>query len=194
MREDNFHRKLESALANYAKVEPRRGLEERVLVNLRAQRERDVTPNWRRWPVVVAGAAVAILAAIALWHGARTTGVTRSVTVTRPQEMVSAPVASTATVLGEINSRSQTPKLKERQMPRTYASAVRMPVGDAPKLDQFPAPEPLSEQEKMLMQYVADDPGEAQLVAEVIALAEQQELNGELNGSEISTGSQANRQ
>jgi hypothetical protein len=39
-------------------------------------------------------------------------------------------------------------------------------VATAPKLDQFPSPQPLSEQEKLLWNYVAQHPERAGLVAE----------------------------
>ena len=38
-----------------------------------------------------------------------------------------------------------------------------------PKLAQFPSPQPLSEQERILASYVADDPQRARLIARVIS-------------------------
>jgi hypothetical protein len=52
-------------------------------------------------------------------------------------------------------------------------------VADAayPKLDKFPSPRPLSEQEKMLLEYVQQNPEEAAMIAQAqTAFARQQEL------------------
>jgi hypothetical protein len=164
MRDDNFDRELDAALAKYAAVEPRDGLEERVLANLRARREHGVSPNWRPWSLAVAGVAVAIFAAVAFWHGATTKGVTRrpATTSQRPAALMPAPEPAE----DENNLKSQMPKLKEQRMPRKYALVERIPAGNTPKLEQFPAPEPLSEQEELLVRFVQDDPRDAALVAE----------------------------
>jgi hypothetical protein len=49
----------------------------------------------------------------------------------------------------------------------------------APKLAQFPSPQPLSEQEQILASYVARYPDSAALVAEARAAALQQDLEEE---------------
>jgi len=42
----------------------------------------------------------------------------------------------------------------------------------SPKLSQFPSPQPLSEQERLLVRYVTDFPQEAAMVAKAQARAE----------------------
>jgi hypothetical protein len=52
-------------------------------------------------------------------------------------------------------------------------------VGRTPKLAQFPSPRPLSEQEKILMSYVAQYPQTAALVAQDRAEALERDLEEE---------------
>jgi len=63
MQDENSDRDLDAALATYATIEPRAGLEQRVLANLRAERQRLAARGWRRWPALVA-LAVAVLIAV----------------------------------------------------------------------------------------------------------------------------------
>jgi hypothetical protein len=50
----------------------------------------------------------------------------------------------------------------------------------APKRDQFPSPQPLSEQEKLLASYVAHDPHHAVLIARAQAELERQDHEEEI--------------
>ena len=43
-------RELDAALAQYGAGEPRAGLEQRVLTNLRAERKKIASRTWWRWP------------------------------------------------------------------------------------------------------------------------------------------------
>src|SRR6202171_4819089 len=75
---DALDRELDAALAQHGAVEPRAGLEQRVLTNLQAEREKIASRTWWRWPVTVAlAAAVTIAVGVSLtWRSAKTsTGV-----------------------------------------------------------------------------------------------------------------------
>jgi hypothetical protein len=61
-KQDEFDRMLDAALAKYAAVEPRTGLEERVLANLRAEQARVPDQAWWRWSAIAAVAAVVVVA------------------------------------------------------------------------------------------------------------------------------------
>jgi hypothetical protein len=163
MQGDNFDRELGAALARYAAVEPRQGFEERVLANLRSEQPRATTPGWRRWSVAVACAAVALLASIAFWHGSKTTLVERVARASAHSEGLRA-VSRSAT--DGNNPMSQNGSLQVRQKHRGGAVAGRTPIEDAPELEQFPAPEPMTAQEELLMRFVQEDPKDAELVAE----------------------------
>jgi hypothetical protein len=63
-------------------------------------------------------------------------------------------------------------------MPRAHATAV---ASANPKLDQFPSPQPLSEQEKLLENYVAKYPERAVLLARARFEALQRDQLEEMN-------------
>ena len=59
---------LDAALAKYAAVEPRAGLEDRVLANLRIEQARMPVRAWWRWSVAGALAAVVFVALALAWR------------------------------------------------------------------------------------------------------------------------------
>lgn len=157
---------LDAALAKFAAVEPRAGLEDRILANLRAERTHAAQRLWWRWPAVAALAAMIVVVLISLTWRSKQPG--QTVTTKHPPAIM-APLEHAATkvanndVLKSIqphNSQSgQGPK------PRAVSSAATI-VATAPKLDQFPSPQPLSEQEKFLAHYVSSYPKQAALIAQ----------------------------
>jgi hypothetical protein len=167
---DRLDRELDATLAKYAAVDPRPGLEERVLANLRAEQERAVEHSWWRWPVLGI-AAVVIVAAASL--------------VSRSGKLAPnvATQHSSATIETHDPARTQLAKNGERGTIRPHeggpgglvnAHAASHPstvVPPAPKLEQFPSPQPLSEQERILADYVADYPDHAALIAQARAEA-----------------------
>lgn len=154
--QDDLDRVLDAALAKYA-AEPRAGLEERVLANLRAEAARGTVRAWWQWSVLAALAAVAVIAVALSWR----TGShpTTPVAVTRPTTQ-SRQVAGS----GEQSGVRLPAERGTRKTPKHHAEAVVM-VAAPPKLDQFPSPQPLSEQEKLLRAFVAENPERAVLIA-----------------------------
>ena len=148
---------LDAALANYAAVEPRAGLEERILAHLQAERARPTRVAWWRWATVAACALV--LVALLAWRLDRS-GQNRAVRHPAiPQRQVQPQVEANAA-----NTRRPIPP-PVRKHRRNPVQAPLTPAAQ-PKLDQFPSPEPLSEQEKLLADYVADHPEQAVLMAQ----------------------------
>jgi hypothetical protein len=163
--EGRLDRGLDAALSQYAAVEPRAGLEERVLANLRAEREHVVTRAGWRW----AAAVVAIIvAASLLWRSGRPTPSTTahhpSTTVegSRQSAMQAADLGPGAPIRPAHRASSK------RRMGRRVADP-RAAVVAEPRLGQFPSRQPLSEQEKLLIRFVAEFPTEAKLVAQLRA-------------------------
>lgn len=162
-------RVLDAALAKYAAVEPRAGLEDRVLANLRA--ERALTPDqaWWRWSVAATLAAVVVVALALAWRSGRQSHplVDNHPAPTTPS------VQTPATQLaanngGEKQIRESRVRPHDRVAARKAAVHPVQPTlvgSDNPKLDQFPSPRPLSEQEKLLQSYVAQYPEESILIA-----------------------------
>jgi hypothetical protein len=152
---------LDAALGQYGKVEPRTGLESRVLANLQSERNRIAPKRRRWWAVGTVAVAVAIVAAV--WFGEG------SIPRIPPRTM------ETSTVTHRDNARVSRPSIHPSQVDRRPQEPppprlAKRPNHDfapvkAPKLEQFPSPSPMNEQEKMLARYVQEFPQRAALVA-----------------------------
>lgn len=152
---------LESALGHYGKAEPRPGLENRVLANLQGERNRMATQRRWWWAMATAVAAAAILAVI--WVGQTGIGKNRA--------KMAAPATATQLAQDGAWGRATPPQ----QVPHATRQAAGHRLGarairdlaslKPPKLEQFPSPAPLNDQEKMLARYVAEFPQRAALVA-----------------------------
>lgn len=162
--ENNLDRVLEAALGKYAAVEPRAGLEDRVLANLRAERMQAADYSWRKWSVVAALAA-AIIVAIAI---ASKPGTSAREVVRHDPVAPLTPAQNTPQPKLAFNGQGNALQMKvptQRPIRHPPAPTAVVKTGQ-PKLDQFPSPQPLSEQEKILANYVAKYPEHAALIAE----------------------------
>ncbi|HLW85782.1 MAG TPA: hypothetical protein VKR60_11255 [Candidatus Sulfotelmatobacter sp.] len=155
---DALDRELDAALAKYAAVEPRAGLEARVLANLQAERELSSAHAAWGWPQVTAlAAAVMILAALLVW-------LTGGRTQTVHHQSAATPHTQVAWNGTRSPERPATVAVSRKASSHSAHHAHRL-ARTVPKLRQFPSPQPLSEQEQMLANYVAKDPEHAVLVA-----------------------------
>lgn len=192
MHEHDIEGELDAVLARYAAVEPRDGLEERVLANLRMQNMRAPQSEWLRW--VAAGFAVVVLAGLAIWVG-EVSGLMTAKPIVFQHEAANlgasgSPAAANASVSGvrmQVNSqRELTTNSVKRSRPQHVPPPMRVEV--TPKLAQFPAPEPLSDAEKLLSRYVDEDPREAALIAEAQGIELRREKNL-MNGTDADSSS-----
>jgi hypothetical protein len=176
-------RKLDDFLAGYAAVEPQPGLEQRVLANLRASRQPGgARIAWRGPALALLAAAIAVAAASSSWLVKRRTVAPLAVSVPvlplsagdNLQQPVPARTEGERRLPRGTQTTWQTRAETERR-PRTTRLTSQTGTDVAPKLDRFPAPEPLSEQEKMLVRFVQHDPHEAELVAQERAEESQRE-------------------
>jgi hypothetical protein len=177
-KQDELDSALDAALAKYAAIEPRAGLEDRVLANLRAEWSRASERAWWRWGVAGALATVVVVAlALALaWrssepsrpvvanHSSATTEAAKG-----PARLVT---SSSGAVANERHPQAST-GARTRIMNHVRRETV---VAANPKLDQFPSPRPLSEQERILQSYVAENPEKAVLIARARSEALQRDL------------------
>jgi hypothetical protein len=159
--QDEFDRVLDAVLAKYAAAEPRAGLEERVLANLRAEQARDAEHAWGRWRAIAAVAAV-IVVVVALFL--RPDKLSHPVVADHPSTPMEAPKERETDVISNAQRREVRPHVRVRK-PALRPSPPDVAIARAPKLEQFPSPEPLSEQEKLLQNYVAQNPEQAVLLA-----------------------------
>ena len=147
---------LDSLLAAYSSAEPRPGLETRILANLSAAEREVATARWWNWKWLWAGMAVAaalIIIAVALIGGRHRIAAPPTVVhkqqpaPPQPEVQRSAPVRAASTA-----------------HPRVPRSGEIRPLNSTLALNQrpqvFPTPTPLSEQEQLLLRYVARTPRE----------------------------------
>lgn len=150
--EDDLDRVLDSALAVCATVEARAGLEERVLAHLRAE-ESVEHRTWWSWGF--AAAILVLLIVVVVWHSNLETRAPITKQIARPA--VVKPVES-----GNV----QRPDIRIASPIRGGKTAKHQARPVNPKLDQFPSPHPLSEQEQILAMYINQNPERAALIAE----------------------------
>ena len=148
---DQFDDALDSALKRYSDVEPRAGLEGRVLARLAAQPHR---VGYRlRWPVIWAGVAAVVM--FGMWFALPRNG---KPTVSIARE-VSLPVSKTP-LQPEITRKIQNHTGIRRKLNQHTVSE------DGPRIQQFPSPRPTSPEELMLVEYVQRYPKEALLISQ----------------------------
>jgi hypothetical protein len=159
---DELDHLLHAALAKYAAVEPRPGLEERILAKLCAQQKTTPARAWWRWGL--AGALAAIIAVVSTlsWRSGTPS---HPVIANHPPVTTPAPLNIVAQVAPGNESVSS-----PRAHLRAWGKVTHRPQREAtaalyPRLNQFPSPQPMSEQEKLLTSYIARSRDQAVLVA-----------------------------
>jgi hypothetical protein len=162
---DALDYELDEALAKYAAVEPRAGLEDRVLAHVRA--ERVGNRSWRWWSAAFAAVAFAMVVIVMATLASRagrpqTPAIANHAPAAVPASEHTAPqVVSNS---GATAAHSQTPRRVTRSASRGVGGEVI--AAAAPRLDHFPSPLPLTEQELALARYVSQFPQEATLIAQ----------------------------
>jgi hypothetical protein len=171
---DALDRELDAALAKYAAVEPRAGLEDRVFANLRSEREHAATGVWWRWPALAAAAVVLVVAAVFLIR--RPENSTPDIAAHKPAATGhSDKQPRTRIATNDVGSvvRPTAPAVAKRPA----RNGVRPPhaiVANGPRLDHFPSLRPLSDEEKLLVRYVRDFPKDAVMIAQAQAETERE--------------------
>lgn len=159
--EDEFDRILDAALAKYASAEPRTGLEERILATLHSSEIPVSHSAWSRWRLALALAAVLMALLIGLRSSKPNSEVARHQT---PVQLRSSEAEHR---LGPDVDVHKHQALIDISAASTITIRRKPKVPKNPKLDVFPSPHPLSEQEEMLARYVAQFNDEAVIVARV---------------------------
>lgn len=170
---DALDRTLDAALAKYAAAEPRAGLESRILAQLQSEQRTIPTHSWWQWGAAGAIAAIFIIVASLAWKSSKPGKIVVQQHRSAPIELV-APSTTLAVNSGLPTARRLRTRPGRIKARRGSSSAL---VSDEPKLDQFPSPRPLSQQEKLALEYVEKSPEEAALVAraqEAAVIAEAQ--------------------
>ena len=163
---------LESALGQYSKAEPRAGLEVRILANLQAERRR-MTQRQRWWWASAGTVAAAAAIALAVWLGHRSNSRSpNEASLTAKRDTKSEPRTQVSPEVHPPTLPTQQKKDKEKNCVVTGLCPVQARRNGGakhqsatPRLAQFPAPTPLSDQEKLLARYVEQFPQRAALIA-----------------------------
>jgi len=150
---------LDAVLAKYAAVKPRTGLEERILASLKSRERASAPVSWSRW----AGAfAAALLVAISLlWVEKRSSQQLLPRPTTLPEQALHQPIAQSAPP----HSTLRVKPVKVRAAGKRSFTQPALAAAE-PKLDRFPSPQPLTEEELALVRYVQSFPQEATLIAQ----------------------------
>jgi hypothetical protein len=155
--------RLDEALKRYGEVEPRSGLERRVFARLQAERAKSAGNRW--WlPVTAAAAGIAAIGgAVVLGVRPDHAPVRSKIVATKNNPALAG--GARPGLDPQIQARV-TPRPRTRRaavIPDPHAAERRDRT--APRLDRFPSPMPLSEQEQLLADYVQDFGREATLLA-----------------------------
>ena len=159
---------LDKALHEYGEAEPRAGLERRVLASIAAQQTTATGWSWpwAFWTVSATVTAGLVIFLTVDWH------THQKAIVNSPARLpVVTHTADRQVTTGSHQAPVHRPR-RVRQQPYPLNAAAKA----EPELDQFPSRRPLTEQERMLTEYVAQFPSEAKLVAK-----EQAEIEKEMD-------------
>lgn len=150
MEPDKIDKWLEQALEEYSRVEPRSGLQYRVLSSLKAQEARGT--GRRRRPLMAA--IVASVAMTAIWLGVPYVGRRPAITE-HTLGSSSTQRSESSRIQKEFRKSSNQASVKGAHTSRRkhVSTLASVKSESTPKLDQFPSPHPLSEQEKLLIAY-----------------------------------------
>lgn len=165
----DVERLLDDALAQYGMIEPRPGLEGRVLARLAEAREHSSRSLW--WRTSFAFGVAAVLALALFWFGRLDRRVAREIPVAKisappqtggPAKRVEGSSAAPSSQKhgGQLKRGGRGPENVSRDK---FAGATE--PNTPPRLEQFPSPLPLNDQERMLALYVREFPQKAALMA-----------------------------
>lgn len=143
-KDKNLDQILDSLLAVYSDVEPRPGLETRIVAKLRDHANRSNGWNWK-WAWTWSGTAVAALAVLVLIVG-----------LELPIELPRQPVfhADWSLLHRSAPAVVEAARVNKKRTQTHEENAVSIATADT-RPEVFPTPSPLSDQEKLMLRYLA---------------------------------------
>ena len=153
---------LDAGLARYSAAEPRPGLEQRLLAGLKQQPRPSLWLDWR-WAGALATAAVVVVIVIFFFHQPPAPELPTQTATSKPAPAaptIAAPPAP-APAAQPVGASRVAKTTTRRAAPR-----VEQARAELPRLETFPAPAPLSEQERLLLLFTRQTPQEASLMAQ----------------------------
>ena len=182
---------LDAALEQYTAVEPRAGLEQRILANLRSETVTSSGPRWWPWSL---GAAALITAVVILAIAWGPHSQPRPTVADHPSAAEPSPSVSNRGTNNSSHEERPVDHVVKLAPPKhsVRRNYVAQEATTTPKLEQFPSPQPLTEEEKMLAEYVGEHHEEAVLIARAREeRLEQYRLQDEKDEAEQSHGNRA---
>lgn len=176
--EGELDRILDATLAKYASAEPRTGLEERILATLHSP---EISVHRARWYWSLAAALAILVIVLAL--GLRSSRNRREIAHQNLVPTEAVPSQRRSQRLDHVNGAGRPTPI---HLAGTHPLRRKTAAPKNPKLDQFPSPHPLSEQEQMLARYVAQFNDEAVIVARVRTEATRLDREKEMQEAEPS--------
>jgi hypothetical protein len=162
-KQNELDRILDGVLAEYSAAEPRAGLEDRVLATLRAEQARVLDHAWWRWGLAgVLTAVVLVLAVAFAWRSGKPSS---HQIAQHPSTIKQIPNVLQIPIVAKDGRPAVQPIVWPRHTAGGRHARTPMMAEANPKLDVFPSPRPLSEQEKILENYVSQFRQEAVLIA-----------------------------
>lgn len=166
--DEKLEKWMDEALREYGHADAGPGLEGRIFARVREREEaRRTRRGWLRTLSLTAALAAALLASV--WLAYRPHANVHSVAQSGSgdRSVQKTETVSPQQALPRSGSRKGKPTRRRVQVARASRSPSRDAQGTvAPKLNQFPAPAPLSEQEQILARYVVEHQQEAVMVAQ----------------------------
>jgi len=163
---------LDSLLANYSSAEPRPGLETRILANLKLGNEsREAGRSWwgLKWVWAAAAVAALIVGGVLISGKRHVAPPTHTVVQTVqpavqqpvvPRPIVPQPSVEQPRVQSSVPKIGATPAIHHRQKALVPGAQQNATLAWSQRPPVFPTPTPLSEQERMLLQYYSRTPRE----------------------------------
>jgi len=177
---------LDSLLANYSSAEPRPGLETRILANLKSENPRDAegreaSRGWWGFKWLWAGAAVTALIVVGvLVRGKRHVApppntVVQTVQPAVQQAVIPQPAVQQPMFQSPVPTFGVLPAVRHRRKTLAPGSQQNVALAWSQRPAVFPTPTPLSEQERLMLAYLANTP--RQEVIAQIQRTDQQEAD-----------------
>lgn len=147
---------LDSLLASYSSAEPRPGLETRILANLRDAEGKEALRGWWGFKWLWAGAVLAaVIVAGVLVRGKRHVAPPTHTVVQSVQPGVQQPA-----VQSSVPAAAGSERVIHRHKTLSPVPPQNAPLAWSQRPAVFPTPTPLSEQERLLLQYYSGTPRE----------------------------------
>jgi hypothetical protein len=143
---------LDATLRQYGSVTPRAGLEQRLLAGVRAIESAATAP--RRWQWVALAAAASLAVALGIY-----------VAVPSEETQPATPSAQAPDVTKPVERPAVPTEEGTKPAPRRTLAKGAPPRALQPKLDVFPAPAAISEQERLALYYARRAPAEVLVAA-----------------------------